>query len=120
MASIRLLGAGVFVCLVAASTARAGLIYESAISGPTLQTGGSGTVVDATGFTAVNFQISSTVTTGSIGAHLTDFGGGQIFGAIVALTGPSDFPDSTNLSTSDVLGYTLITPPGPSDNRAGN
>lgn len=109
-----------FVFLLSASGAGAGLIYESAVTGPTLQTSGSGTLVDDTAFTAVNFQITSTVTTGSIGAHLTDFGGGQIFGAIVALTGPGDIPNSPNLSTPDVLGFTLINPPNPSDNRAGN
>lgn len=106
--------------LTTASSASGGLIYESAISGPTLQTGGSGTSIDSSFYTAVNFQVTSTVTTGSIGAHMSGFSTNPVFGAIVALTGQFDFPDSANLSTPDVLGFTLITAPNPSDNRAGN
>ena len=37
---------------------------------------------------------------------------GQIFGAIVRLDDFSDVPDSFDLSTPDVLGVSLLTPPG--------
>jgi len=111
-----------FVAHLIAGPVSAALIYESAATGPTLQTSVGGTLIDDTFFTAVNFEVVAPVTTGSIGAHMIEIGSGSepVFGAIVALTGPGDVPDSPNLSTPDVLGFTLINPPDPSDNRAGN
>lgn len=120
MARFRPIVGGAFISMLAVSLARASLIYESAVSGPTLQSSGSATSIDAAFFTAVNFQITSTVTTGSIGAHMQGFSTNPVFGAIVALTGQFDFPDSANLSTPDVLGFTLLSPPNVSDSRAGN
>lgn len=110
----------VLIGLAVSTPLSAGLIFESAATGPTLQNGGSGTLIDDTFYTAVNFQITSTVTTGSIGAHMYGFNSAPVFGAIVALASQFDVPDSPNLSTPDVLGFTLINPPSPSDNRAGN
>lgn len=105
----------------AASSSRAEIIFECAASGPTGQSAGSGTTVSAQAYTAVNFQITSTVTTGSIGCHLIDFDDARaVFGAIVKLTGPNDFPNTPNLTSSDVLGATLMYPPYLSDNVAGN
>ena len=40
-------------------------------------------------------------------------GTGQVFAAIVALSGPDDFPDSSDLSTPDVVGHALLNLPGP-------
>ncbi|RJR25921.1 hypothetical protein C4578_00445, partial [Candidatus Microgenomates bacterium] len=89
----------------AASASRAEIIFECAASGPTGQSAGAGTTVSAQAYTAVNFQINSTVTTGSIGCHLIDFDDARpVFGAIVKLTGQNDFPNTPNLSSSDVLG----------------
>ena len=39
----------------------------------------------------------------------------EFFGALVALSGPNDFPDSGDLSTSDVLGVSVLAVPRPSD-----
>lgn len=111
-----------FVFLTSAAIpSRAEIIFESAASGPTGQNSGSGTTVSAQAYTAVNFQIMSTVTTGSVGCHLIDFDDARpVFGAIVKLTGPNDFPNTANLTSSDVLGATLMYPPYLSDNVAGN
>jgi len=56
------------------------------------------------------FEITSPVPLGSVGGFFTNDSGGQrtIFGAVVALSGPIDFPNSLDLSTSDVLGVTLV------------
>ena len=43
-----------------------------------------------------------------------------IFGAIIALTGPADFPDSRNLSTPDVLSVTSISLPSSSGDTFGD
>jgi len=54
---------------------------------------------------------SKPVTTGSIGgylAELTEYTKSEIIGAIVKLEDESDFPDSFDLTTSDVLGKTQI------------
>ena len=48
----------------------------------------------------------------SVAAPLATAGGcgnlggtGQVFAAIVALSGPDDFPDSSDLSTPDIVGH---------------
>jgi hypothetical protein len=85
-------------------------IYESATLGSIGQS--SGLIVDAGQFLGVRFEVTATVQTGSIGGHFYDSGfPGGFFAAIVTLTGPADFPDSSDLSTSDVLGSTLLLPP---------
>ena len=63
------------------------------------------------------FQVTSTVTIGTVGGHFHHPGCAPIgrrtaFAALVALTGSSDVPDSVDLSTSDVIATTLITVPG--------
>ena len=106
-----LLGTLTILC---APKARAVTIFESATLGPTGQFSGVG--VDAGNFLGVRFQISSPVTTGRIGGHFGRFEEPQeIFAAVVALSGPLDFPDSALLSTPDVLGTALMPLPSPSD-----
>jgi hypothetical protein len=55
------------------------------------------------------------VTTETIGAHLIV--GTPIFAALVELDGAHDFPDSTDLSTPDLLAVGILQPlpPGPAD-----
>jgi hypothetical protein len=78
--------------------------FQSATLGPTGQTGGY-SLTDQ--FLGVRFTLASPATTSAIGIHAD--GTGTIWGAIVRLTGPADFPDSANLSTPDVLGTAVLT-----------
>ncbi len=102
------------LCL--ASPATAAMIFESGTLGPTgLEQG----TVDATNingsvFTGVRFQLTQPAITTQIGGHFVDRNNGTFFGAIVALDDESDFPDSGDLSTDDVLGSTELTFPVPS------
>lgn len=82
------------------------VLYESAALGPT--GGNTGFNVDSQ-FLGVRFQVNSPVVTTEIGGHFS--GSGNFFGAIVQLSDFSDFPDSLDLSTSDVLGHALLTFP---------
>ena len=86
----------------------AATIYESAIIGTTKQT--TGVAVYEDNFVGVRFDIDTTWTVDTIGGHfIVWYGGGSIFGAVVQLDNFSDFPNSTDLSSSDVLGYALFT-----------
>jgi len=106
--------------LAGALPAGAAVIYESATLGPVGDSGGF--AVDVGQFLGVRFEVTVPVTTGSIGGHFLNFEppGPAIFGAIVALTGPTDFPDSLDLTTSDVLGAALIDAPALSAEVAAN
>jgi hypothetical protein len=70
-------------------------------------------------YLGARFQVTSTMTATSMGGHFLRYWGGgatettaqkQLFGAIVALSGPTDFPDSDTLNTPDVKLTTLIQP----------
>ncbi len=52
------------------------------------------------------------------GLMLAGSGGAEFFGAIVSLSGPTDLPDSIDLTGPDVLGTTLISVPGNPTPRA--
>jgi hypothetical protein len=91
---------------VSQSEAKASTIYQSATLGTTGLT--VGVVLDADQYLGVRFQVLSGVTTSVIGIHATVYSG-SLFGAIVNLTGPTDFPDSVTLTTADVLGSALLT-----------
>lgn len=79
-------------------------------------------------FLAFRFQISSPTQLESIGGNIVDVdlpemfpaGNGLMFGAVVSLSGPSDTPNSFDLSTSDVLGTTLISAPASLNTTGGN
>ena len=89
------------------------IIYKSATIGTTPTTGTPGLLVDYQ-FIGVKFQVLSNVVTNAIGGNfqaVPGVGNETIFGAIVALSGPTGFPDSIDLSTPDVLGETLLSPP---------
>ncbi|HEX5065047.1 MAG TPA: hypothetical protein VFY49_02960, partial [Myxococcota bacterium] len=80
--------------LASASAGDAAVIYETA----TLASAGTsdGFAVDLGQFLGVRFEVIAPATTGSIGGHFANAQppGTAIFGAIVALSGPTDFPDS--------------------------
>lgn len=81
-------------------------LFESGTPGPDGQTD-----VSPFGdfqFIGLRFFVASTVTTEAIGGHMGGQSGMDVFGAIVALSQPDDFPDSRDLSTPDVRGAARI------------
>ncbi|GAG52912.1 unnamed protein product, partial [marine sediment metagenome] len=106
---------------VAAIQARADVLFESGILGPTGMTWDDllagnvgGTNISSVVFTGVRFQLQQPAVTTQIGGHFlgrsgsNPIGDDSFFGAIVSLTDENDFPDSGNLTTPDVLGHTLL------------
>jgi hypothetical protein len=81
-------------------------IFESGTPGADGQT--SGYLIDESGFTGLRFFVPSAVMTETLGGHFGGLGGMDIFGALVALSGPSDLPDSQDLSTADLVGGVRI------------
>jgi hypothetical protein len=111
----------------------AAILYESGTLGPTgvtwddlLAETVGGTNIRSVVFTGVRFELHQPVVTTQIGGHFLQRpgsdpdGNGSFFGAIVALEDESDFPNSGDLSTSDVLGSTVLTFPNPSAEVFGN
>jgi hypothetical protein len=98
-------------------------IYESVALGPLASSGDPPPVVVADQFVGVKFHVSKPVRTGSIGGYFASYASGveaDIMGAIFRLDGPHDFPDSFDLSTSDVLGKTIIHVAEPAGDVAGD
>jgi len=109
-------------CLLHPLAGYANTIFETATTGQLCEiTHSTSQIISSDRFLAVNFEITETTTIGSIGGHIIDRSGthSPVFGAIVALSGPEDTPDSTDLSTSDVVGATLLVPRDRSDNLLG-
>jgi hypothetical protein len=95
----------------AAASASGQLFYERATLGATGQTSGGGLSVGNQFYSGWRFEVTSgPVQVQRIGGHFYA-GGTTGFGAIVQLTGPNDDPDAFDLTSSDVLGTTLITLP---------
>jgi hypothetical protein len=95
--------------------------FESATLGETGLTD-IGYTVGAFQFVGVRFQINKPIIATSIGGHFFKFkysDSGDIFAAVVKLDSFSDFPDSDDLTTSDVLAYTIIQTPEYSDLISG-
>lgn len=88
------------------------MLLETGSLGPIGQR--SGAAVYNEQFLGVRFEITQTVTTETVGGHFRGLDG-SFFAAIVALDQETDFPDSVNLSTPDVLGTTLLAAPFLSD-----
>lgn len=118
-----------FVCAVLsqALSSRAALIYESGTLGETgipwsdLENGTvPGTNVNNYVFTGVLFELTQPVITTQVGGHFVGSNNGTFFGAIVALDDADDFPNSDDLSTSDVLGATTLIFPDPSKEVFGD
>jgi hypothetical protein len=87
------------------------------LAGPTLfETANGSTTTNFTGFDdnvffMHRFQVAAPVQLESVGGTFGNFSDFPItpFAAIVALTGSSDVPNSNDLTTSDVLGTTLLS-----------
>jgi hypothetical protein len=70
-------------------------------------------VISPNVYCGVLFELDKPATISRIGGHFmrrSDFGT-DFFGAIIELTGPDDFPDSSDFSTPDVRGVTRLTIP---------
>jgi len=125
---------GVLLIGVTPLTATALLIYESAPNGPLATP-----FVDPSPFgdlppvivgdplayqsLGVKFYVSEKVKTGSIGGFFAPYPnptGSDIIGAIIRLEGPSDFPNSIDLTTKDVVGKTTIHISRTAGNYAGD
>jgi hypothetical protein len=92
----------------AAPLAAQPVVYERATLGTTGVTSGGGLAADNMFYAGWRFEVTGgPVTTTRLGGHFFP-GSGNIFGAIVALTGPNDDPDAFDLTGSDVLGTTLV------------
>jgi hypothetical protein len=72
--------------------------------------GTNSTVVSSSFFTGINFEVDRPTRISQIGARFST-GSQQVFGALFRATGFIDPPDSTDLSTSDILATTLIDIP---------
>lgn len=103
------------------SLGQTGLTWADVLAGTV-----GGTNVRSVVFSGVRFELQQPVVTTRIGGHFLQRpgedpeGDGTFFGAIVALDDESDFPDSGDLSTADVVGSTLLTFPDPSAEVYGN
>jgi hypothetical protein len=73
-----------------------------------------GTNVDGDIFVGVRFHINAPTITTRIGGHFVGYPNtpnNDFFAAIIGLTSAADFPDSSDLTTADVLGVTTLTFP---------
>jgi hypothetical protein len=116
----------VMVMLCMSGSASADILYESGTLGPTgipypddfdLRTELN---IHQSGFTGVRFHLTQSVITSQIGGHFVGGSNGTFFGAIVKLDSETDFPNSSNLSTPDVLGAASLSFPVPSAEVFGN
>lgn len=113
--------------LALSASTSAAIIFESGTLGSTGITWNDlenqtvpGTNVNSSVFIGVRFELNQPVVVSQIGGHFVAPGSSTFFGAIVKLTNPNDFPDSTNLSTADVLGVAKLSFPSPSAEVFGN
>lgn len=109
------------VAVMSAAAAMGEVVFESGALGPTGLTfadfgGGtrpSGSYVSDFAFTGVRFELIQPALSSRVGGHFVIEPGhdDSFFGAIVRLDSSSDFPDSGDLSSLDVLGQTLLSFP---------
>lgn len=108
--------AAVVVSVTLGSTmAHADQIFASALIDPQFNPL-NGSLASPNGFFGHRFEITAEVTVRSVGAMLAssdlwDLGNGKVFAAIVGLDGSTDFPDTTDMSSADVLGATTLQIP---------
>ena len=95
------------VLAMIAATAQGGLLYESAISGPTGQTSGGGVITDDRFFSGQTFFVDQAWDVTAVGAHLRG-GSGSVFAALATVDSKFDTPSPTDLSGTDVLTTTLV------------
>ncbi|MHC4740554.1 MAG: hypothetical protein ACYS8Z_01505 [Planctomycetota bacterium] len=112
----------VWILFALCSPGTAGIIFETAQSGPSGPGTGGGNTIDSIFFLCANFEIEKPTRIDVVGGHfMRSFqdNPNPIFGAIVAVDGPFGIPNPHDLSGDNVLGTTLITPSYPSDNDSG-
>ncbi|MBN2375242.1 MAG: PEP-CTERM sorting domain-containing protein [Sedimentisphaerales bacterium] len=98
----------------------AALIYESATMGTPGQSVYGHMLLGHTQFGGVRFELTSTMQVDAIGGHFATYypgGSPNLFGALISLTGETDVPDSSNLSTPDVLRTVAFDPTGTSSDH---
>jgi hypothetical protein len=95
----------IFIVGVCQSTSATPL-FETATGSPLT----TGLVVNNFLFPFHRFEVTSSVQLVSVGGFFENLTGAdrKIFGAVVGLSGPNDVPDSLDLTTSDLIGTTLI------------
>jgi len=93
------------------------ILFESGTLGETGLAQGTvaATNVSPNVYTGARFEVTDPILTSQVGGHFVSATGGTFFGAIVALDDESDFPDSGDLVSADVLGATELTFPTLSD-----
>jgi hypothetical protein len=125
----RFLTLALTLLLFSGSGARADILFESGTLGPTgitWQQAIDGEVpgenVNPNAFSGVRFELTQPVITSRVGGHFVGPANtyDTFFAAIVLLDNENDFPDSSDLSTQDVLGSTVIEFPEPSAEVFGN
>lgn len=105
-----LLATALLFCWIPLSASAVPIFESASLGSPS--TINQGDVSGSQSF-GVRFELGSTMTTTEIGGHfkrVSTTGNQSIYGAVVALTSSTDFPNSTNMSTSDVLGSALLGP----------
>ncbi|MEX2317799.1 MAG: hypothetical protein WD669_11645 [Pirellulales bacterium] len=110
------------ISLALARSSFAAIVFQSGTLGPTDVTKAEllnqtvlGTNVNPDVFVGVRFELTHAAMTSRIGGHFAGgFGSDVFFGAITKLSDISDFPDSDDLSSSDVIGQALLSFPHPS------
>jgi hypothetical protein len=110
--------------LTISAVSRAAILFESGTLGPTGLTfddfGGtpepSGAFVSDFAFTGIRFELTQPAVMKRVGGHFVVDPGhdDSFFGVIVRLNDATDFPDSGDLSTPDVVGQTLLSFPNTS------
>lgn len=100
-------------------------VYESGFLGETgipFLSPVPGTGVDPNVYVGVRFEVDDPVLTTRIGGHFVGHPfnlSNEFFGALIQLEGETDFPDSEDFSSEDVLGVTTLIFPNPSDEVFG-
>ena len=92
-----------------------GISWEQTVSQEVL-----GSNVASFNFVGTRFYVAQPALVSHVGGHFVGgFEETSFFGAIVALTGSDDFPNSEDLSTSDVLGVSILNFPHDSADTRG-
>ncbi len=117
-----------FLALAGSGRSRGAILYESSSLGttqvPRIDVGTQtvlGLSIRDGVYNGARFQLNHSVVTTSVGGHFVGPFGNEdtFFGAVIQLTHEEDFPDSSNLSTPDVLGTALLSFPSSSSDVRG-
>ena len=113
--SLAILLAALLSVLASPPSANATMIYESGMLGPTGVSWEEvydqiirGANIGSSVFQGVRFELRQPVIVNQIGGHFVAPISSSFFGAVIELDDENDFPDSGDLSTSDVLGEAIL------------